>query len=93
MEDPFFVFKTISPEDVFYISSGEMDPIHFCFIFSIVFIFLQFLWPVQDNISCVDNGFVLGFVKVKMNLPGCNIDDLIVQPALGAVGGELGMIR
>jgi len=79
---------SVSPEDVFDIAAGKMNPVYLRLIYAIVIIFLLFLGPVDDHIS---GGYdFLHSLKVEMRLSGGHIQDLIVQPAAGTVGGEFG---
>ena len=40
-----------------------MNPVYFCVI---IFIFLEFFWPVQYNAAGWNNCFIIHIIKMKM---------------------------
>ena len=88
LENSFFIRKSILTQDIFYIATCKMNPVYFCLIFSIIFIFLKFLRSVQHNIAGGNNRFVIYIVKMKMPTTSSDIDDLIIQASLWTVGWQ-----
>ncbi len=74
------------PEDVFYITAGEMDPVDFRLVLGEILVVLLLPWLEQDHMSCGD--FLWFTVEVEDGLAGGHIQKLIVQPPSWAPGGE-----
>ena len=74
LENPFFIRKSILTQDIFNIAACKMNPVYFCLIFPIIFIFLKLFRSVQYNITGGNNRFVTYIVKMKMSTTSSDID-------------------
>ena len=75
----------------FHIASCEVNPVYFCFIFSVIFIFLKFFRPVQYNVAGWNNRFVICIIKMKMPTTSSDIYNLIIQTSPWTIGRKFGM--
>ena len=70
-----------------------MNPVDFCLIFPIVFIFLKLFWTEYDNVTSGNNCFVINSIKMKMSASGCNIYNLKINTSSWAIGWHLWVLR
>ena len=66
-----------------------MNPVYFCLI---IFIFLEFFWPVQYNAAGWNNCFIIHIIKMKMPITSSDIYDLIIQTSPWTIGRKFGML-
>ena len=79
LENSFFIRKSILTQDIFYIATCKMNPVYFCLIFSIIFIFLKFFRSVKYKVTGRNNRFVIYIIKMEMYTTSSDIYNLIIQ--------------
>ena len=89
VKDALIVGYAIASQNILYIISRKMNPVHFGLVNAVVFIFLKFFWPVDNHVSGGYDGFVLFMIKMKMCNSGSNIENLKINSSPRTVGGKL----